>query len=263
MPFYHRKYGVHGRKSAYQVTKEWKADLAAKEQERQERRKARREKRYLRKQNEKIKHREEMRELKVKNEELKRLDKERFEATKRIQEHNYRVAHMRVKRSEAWWRENAEKKKELERQHRLELERQAEFRRRERERELRENWGMKIAEQETRMHMSVNRMTNEQLYMRRVGTIEAIYSKEKKASQVHIQSRAAQNMRELDLHILSRNLRAAEEDSGDDAEERPKLTLEDEDEGVEEDITFIEEGWQYTLSHDLGRYPDANTINCK
>ena len=63
--------------------------------------------------NEKIKHREEMRELKVKHEEPKRLDKERFEATKRIQEHNYRVAHMRVKRSEAWWRENADKKKEM------------------------------------------------------------------------------------------------------------------------------------------------------
>ena len=156
--------------------------LAAKEQERQERQKARREKRYLRKQ---MKRSSTMRELKVKHEELKRLDKERFEATKRIQEHNYRVAHMRVKRSEAWWRENADKKKEMERQHRLELERQAEFRRKERERELRENWGMKIAEQETRMHMSVNRMTNEQLYMRKVGTIEAIYKKDKKVRSPH------------------------------------------------------------------------------
>ena len=42
-------------------------------------------------------------------------------------------------------------------------------------------------------------------------------------------------------HILSRNLQAGDEDSEDDVEE-PNLTLEDEDDGVEEDITFIEEG---------------------
>ena len=114
MPFYHKKNAKHGRRSAYQVTKEWKEALVAKELERAEKKNARKKKRFLKKQNEKIKHREQMKFQKEKTKELKRLDKERFEATKKMQEHNYQIAAVRVERSEKWWRENAEKKKELE-----------------------------------------------------------------------------------------------------------------------------------------------------
>ena len=41
MPFYHKKNAKHGRRSAYQVTKEWKEALVAKELERAEKKKAR------------------------------------------------------------------------------------------------------------------------------------------------------------------------------------------------------------------------------
>ena len=51
-----------------------------------------------------------------------------------------------------------------------------------------ENWDMKMAEEETLMYLSICRMTNEQIYMRKLGTIEAIYNTEKKISSIIISS---------------------------------------------------------------------------
>ena len=295
MPFYHKKHPKHGRRSAYQVTKQWKDELIAKELERKEKKLKRKQKRFIKKQNEKIKHREEMAYQKEKTKELKRLDKERFEATKKIQEHNYYVAAKRVERSELWWRENANKEKELEQQRQIEYEQLQEFKRKERQNELKENWDMKMAEEETLMYLSICRMTNEQIYMRKLGTIEAIYNTEKKITNVHLQSRAAQNMRELDLHIISRNLKLDYQDDDDDdtseddddketmlqlkdnnnnntkqlqqhnkkkSKTKKQKNVNDDDDDLVEDLTYIEDGWQYTLSHDLIRYPDANKITC-
>ena len=155
-----------------------------------------------------------------------------------------------------------------------EIEKYNEFKRKERERELKENWDMKIAEEERLTYLSKSRTTNVQVYMRQLGTIEAIYDTKKKQSNIHVQSRAAQNMRELDLHIISCNLNQEyEEDIYDDddleadsSDENKILKLKNKsdplDDGIEEDLTYIEDGWQYTLSHELVRYPDANTIKC-
>ena len=109
MPFYHAKTGKYGRKSTYQVTKQWKEDYEKKKTERAERRQRRKDRKKEEKELALQEHRRHNAEMKEKMKELTRLDNERREAKKRIQENNYAVCALRTHRSLKWWRENENK----------------------------------------------------------------------------------------------------------------------------------------------------------
>eukprot|EP00945_MAST-04E_sp_MAST-4E-sp1_P007974 g7974.t1 len=276
MPFYHAKTGKYGRKSIYQVTTKWKDDYENKQAERAERRKLRKEKKKLKKAAALQEHRVHNAEMKQKTKELTQLDHDRRDAKKRIQENNYAVCALRTQRSLKWWRENENKEIALKREQEAQRAAQAKA---QKEREAAENverWRMKMEEENRLVFLSKSRTTNEQRSMRMFGTIEASYltrNQSDAAGHLSLQSKAAQNMRALELSVLQQKIN--EFDDLDDVESDSEGDIEtgaalgtgadgndtDSNDGTE--MNYIEDGSIYTLSHELNRYPDATSITCK
>ena len=277
MPFYHKKVGKYGRASIRQVTTAWRKELHATWDDKAERRRVYKERKAAEKAAALEEHRAQNADQKRGFEELQALEKQRRDATKKIQDNNFQACAVRTERSLMWWRQNAEREQaeadaEADRR-RLEEERKA----KELTREHAERWGMAAAEEERILFLSEDRSTFEQEEMRRFGTIEAHYTNFKKVDTVTLHSKAAQDMRNLELHILQQKVTELHEASDEESEEERTLALEEgvggekplvvqeEEEDMkdmEEELNFVEDGTQYTISHELQRYPDATSIKC-